>query len=70
MASAPGVVEAGGVELSPPESAYTFVRGLALAHLDAVVPDRTDAAEFLGGDVATALATRAVVATVFEQPPV
>ncbi len=51
-------------ELCAPDSAYHFVRGLGLAHMDAHVRDLEPAARFLGGDVVSALRARGVVASV------
>jgi len=47
-------------ELCSGEQAHTFVRALALAHMDAVLRGREDARRFLAGDVAAALAARGV----------
>jgi len=49
-------------ELCPGEHAHVFVRGLALAHLDATLRDSDAAAEFLDGDVVADLAARGVAA--------
>lgn len=47
-------------ELASGEQAHTFVRGLALAHLDATMRDIGAAEELLAGDVAAELAKRGV----------
>lgn len=49
-------------ELSSGEQAHTFVRGLALAHLDATLRQRKVAERFLDGDVEAELAARGVEA--------
>lgn len=50
-------------ELAAPESAYRFVRGLGLAHMDAHVRGSEAAARFLAGDVVAALRAQGVAAT-------
>ena len=47
-------------ELASGEQAHTFVRGLALAHLDATMRAIGAAEEFLAGDVGAELAKRGV----------
>ena len=47
-------------ELCPPPQAHDFVRGLTLAHLDAVLRDDPAAAGFLARDAPAALAARGV----------
>jgi dienelactone hydrolase len=47
-------------ELCPAGEAHTFVRGLALAHLDATLRGSAAADRFLAGDVEAALAARGV----------
>jgi predicted dienelactone hydrolase len=51
-------------ELCSTEQAHLFVRGLALAHLDATLKQREDARQFWRGDVEAALAERGVEAIV------
>jgi predicted dienelactone hydrolase len=50
-------------ELCPGEHGRLFTRGLTLAHLDATLRNRTEAQEFLAGDLAQALAAQGVEAT-------
>jgi hypothetical protein len=47
-------------ELCPGKHAYTFVRGLGLAHMDAYLKANESAAHFLAGDIEAALAGRGV----------
>ncbi len=47
-------------ELCSGDDAHLFVRGLTLAHMDAVLRGRKDAERFLGGDVVGELAKRGV----------
>ncbi|HLW53888.1 MAG TPA: hypothetical protein VKW06_13705 [Candidatus Angelobacter sp.] len=47
-------------QLSSEEQAHTWIRGLALAHLDAFLKRRREAEQFLAGDVAGELAKRGV----------
>jgi dienelactone hydrolase len=49
-------------ELCAPESAYEFVRGLGLAHMDAYVRELEPAARFLEGDLVAMLRERGVEA--------
>jgi dienelactone hydrolase len=49
-------------ELCSGEQAHAFVRGLALAHLDASLRDHEAAARFFAGDVGAELATRGIEA--------
>ena len=51
-------------ELCAPDSAYHFVRGLGLAHMDAHVRALEPAAHFLGGDLVAALRARGVTAAI------
>ncbi|MCC6847093.1 MAG: dienelactone hydrolase family protein [Deltaproteobacteria bacterium] len=51
-------------ELCAPDSAYRFVRGLGLAHMDAHVRGIEPAARFLGGDLAAMLRVLGVGAAV------
>lgn len=51
-------------DLTPGEHAYVAVRGLGLAHMDAVLKASTAAAAWLAGDVAATLAARGVRVTV------
>jgi predicted dienelactone hydrolase len=50
-------------DLCPADSAYRFVRGLGLAHVDAHLRGMKAAAQFLDGDVIAALATAGIAAT-------
>jgi len=52
-------------ELCPAEHGYDFVRGLGLAHMDAVLKSSEAAARFLDGDIRAALAERGVNAEVW-----
>ncbi len=47
-------------ELTPPDHAYLCVRGLGLAHMDAVLKGHEGAAQLLEGDLPVALAERGV----------
>lgn len=47
-------------ELAPGEHAYQFGRALGLAHMDAVLKGREDAAAFLAGDLAAIFAARGI----------
>jgi predicted dienelactone hydrolase len=47
-------------ELTPADQAYLCIRGLGLAHMDAALKAREDAASLLAGDVRAALAARGV----------
>jgi len=47
-------------ELCPGEHGYQFTRGLALAHLDAYLKGRDEAARFLAGDLRAVLAERGI----------
>ena len=47
-------------ELTSGDEAHMFVRGLTLAHFDAVLRQLQAADEFLSGDVETELASRGV----------
>jgi hypothetical protein len=49
-------------ELCPGEAAHLFARGLALAHLDAVLQQSAAAARFLAGDLEAELAIRGIEA--------
>jgi hypothetical protein len=49
-------------ELSSGEQAERFVRGLTLCHLDATLEQKTDAQQFLAGDIEAELAKRGVEA--------
>lgn len=51
-------------ELCPGAHAYDFVRGLGLAHFDAVLKDNEGAAAFLAQDLPTLLGARGVAITV------
>jgi hypothetical protein len=51
-------------ELCAEEQAHLFVRGLALAHLDATLKERGEAQQFLRGDIEAELAERGVEAIV------
>jgi len=51
-------------ELTPPEHAYRFVRGLGLAHMDAHLKGNESAAKLLAGDVRKLMAERGVKVTV------
>ena len=51
-------------ELAPGAHAHDAVRGLAVAHFDAVLRDTPGAAAMLAGDVAAALAARGIRVTV------
>ena len=53
-------------ELCSGEQAHLFVRGLALAHMDAVLSRKDVAERFLNGDLETALAQRGVDGVVYE----
>jgi dienelactone hydrolase len=53
--------------LCPPERAHLFTRGLALAHLDAVLKEDRAAARFMARDAASALRDRSIDA--FEHQP-
>jgi dienelactone hydrolase len=46
-----------------PEAAHLFIRGLTVAHFDAVLKDHQDARRFLDGDVVGALQARGIDAT-------
>jgi dienelactone hydrolase len=50
-------------ELAAPESAYRFVRGLGLAHMDAHVRGSEAAARFLSGDLVATLRDQGVTAS-------
>jgi pimeloyl-ACP methyl ester carboxylesterase len=50
-------------ELSAPEGAYRFTRGLGLAHMDAHLRGVEPAARFLAGDLIDVLRSQGVVAT-------
>lgn len=50
-------------ELAAPESAYRFVRGLGLAHMDAHVRGSEAAARFLAGDLVATLRDQGVSAS-------
>ncbi|GAB3168849.1 hypothetical protein GCM10027059_32420 [Myceligenerans halotolerans] len=54
-------------ELIDPDIAHAFARGLTLAHLDATLRGRPEAAALLAGDLAADLAARGVPATEPEQ---
>jgi hypothetical protein len=47
-------------ELSSGDQAHTFVRGLAVSHMDATLKRQEDAKRFLAGDVEAELAVRGV----------
>ncbi len=47
-------------ELCPGENAYTYLRGLGLAHMDAVLKESEAAAALLAGDIRATLAERGV----------
>jgi predicted dienelactone hydrolase len=51
-------------ELCPGTHAYTAIRGLGLAHMDATLRGDERAAQLLGGDVAGLLAARGIAASV------
>ena len=50
-------------ELSSGEQAHLWIRGLAVAHMDAFLKDQRKAIEFLAGDIAGELAKRGVEVT-------
>ncbi len=52
-------------EFCPGEQAYTYLRGLGTAHMDATLKGNEAAAAFLAGDVPAALAARGVQVEVF-----
>ena len=51
-------------ELAPPEHGYLFVRGLAVAHMDAVLKGNREAEQMLAGDLTGTLAARGVAVDV------
>ena len=51
-------------ELCPGEHAYTYLRGLGLAHMDAHLRASEGAAKLLAGDLAAALRERGVAVAV------
>jgi dienelactone hydrolase len=55
-------------ELCPGKHAYTFVRGLGLAHMDACLKADASAARFLAGDIAAVLAARGISVQVVNPP--
>ena len=53
-------------ELCPGDHAYTYLRGLGLAHMDAHLRDVEAAAELLAEDLALALKQRGIAVQVVE----